>query len=290
MIEKTVKVAHFSDLHLSGRRDRSQIARLERLLEAIKAARYDHIVITGDIVDSAAPSDWKVLRDILVRQGLYSWDKVTVIPGNHDLINLEEELRVYNAINPDFAGRKRRLRRRLLEFCEVFSELITGNEPVTGFPFIKILQYEDLTLSLVMVNTVYPWMHLENPLGARGYVNPGELTALEGSDVASVLEGSFVIGVCHHAFRIYGTGFPIDQAFDWTMELINRKELINVMRRLDARVILHGHFHRFQTYSYGSLRIVNGGSFHYNPCRYSEMVIGADRSFSQRFVDISPEK
>ncbi len=286
MIEKTVKVAHFSDLHLSGGRDRSKIAALEQLLEVIRGARYDHIVVTGDIVDSAAPADWMVFRDILARQGLYSWDKVTVIPGNHDLINLEEEMRFYNALNPDMAGRKRRLHRRIMRFCEVFRELITDSEPVTGFPFIKILQYDRIALSLVMVNTVYPWMPVENPLGARGYVSPGELSALQTQDAAAALEGSFVIGVCHHAFRIYGTGFAIDEAFDWTMELINRQELLQTMRGLQAGIVLHGHFHRFQAYTYGGVQIVNGGSFQYNPRRYSEIVIRDDHSFSQRFIDI----
>jgi len=37
--------------------------------------------------------------------------------------------------------------------------------------------------------------------------------------VREALAGSFVIGLCHHALKVYGTDRLLDQAFDWTMEL-----------------------------------------------------------------------
>ncbi|MBF0586467.1 metallophosphoesterase [Prosthecochloris sp. N3] len=286
MIEQTVNVAHFSDLHLSGSRDRSQAERLERLLDAVQERQYDHIVISGDIIDTADSRDWVFFRRILERHQLCSLEKVTVVPGNHDLINLEEEMRFYNALNPDFAGRKRRFRRKLGEFCEIFGDLMTGDGSAGEFPFIKVLKFGSLSLAFVVFNTVYPWMHTENPLGARGYVSSAELHALQHPEVAEALEGCFVIGVCHHAFRIYETGFPIDQAFDWTMELINRTDVLKVMNELQVRILLHGHFHRFQTYMAGGIQIVNGGSFHYNASRFSALHLHADGTFEQQFIDV----
>ncbi len=281
-----IKLAHFSDLHLAGKRDSLGLARFETLLNAIIDSGCSHIVITGDLFNSNDPDDWAMVKDVLQSKGLYSWDKATLIPGNHDLINLEEEMRVYNALNPDPRTRKKRLRQKMHEFCSVFRELITGDDTVTGFPYIKVLQYGDVTVSFVAVNTVFPWNNADNPLGARGNVSRDELRALFDPLVDKALRDSFVIGVVHHAYRIYGTGVLIDQAFDWTMELKNRDELLQTMLRLNTRVLLHGHFHRFQTYTAAGIKVVNGGSFNCNPRRYSEIAVYPDGNFKQRFVDI----
>ncbi len=286
MSSKSVTIAHFSDLHLSGKRERRRIAFLEKLLASIERAGCDHIVITGDLVDTADPAEWALVKEILQDAGWFSWERASVIPGNHDLTNIEEEMRFYNAFNPDPNARKRRLHKKISEFCTLFRELITGDERVAGFPYIKSIDYGSQVISLVMVNTVWPWMNLENPLGARGYVNPAELEALRDPSVVGALKDSFVIGVFHHACRIYETGVPIDQAFDWTMELRNREELLGTMGTIGARLLLHGHFHRFQSYMAGGIRVVNGGSFRYDPERYNEITIREDGSFSQRFVDL----
>lgn len=286
MSETSIKLAHFSDLHLAGKRDGRGLARLEALLNAVIDAGCSHIVISGDLFNSTDPDDWAVIREVLQNKGLYSWDKATIIPGNHDLINLEEEMRIYNALNPDADGRAKRLRKKMNEFSSLFRELITGDDTVTGFPYIKVLDYGGGKISLVVVNTVFPWNNIDNPLGARGNISRGELGALFDPSVDKALRDSFVIGVIHHACRIYGTDALIDQAFDWTMELKNRDELLQTMQHLNAQVILHGHFHRFQTYTAGGIKVVNGGSFSYNPRRYSEITIHADRTFTQRFVDV----
>ncbi|ANT64375.1 metallophosphoesterase family protein [Prosthecochloris sp. CIB 2401] len=286
LIEKTVRIAHISDLHLSGGAVKVQEARFRRLLDAVQSGGYGHIVFTGDIVDTAAPRDWFAFRRILEQHGLYAWEGVTVIPGNHDLINLEEEMRFYNALNPDNAGRKRRLRKKLQHFCEVFRETMTGDESVVGFPFVKVMQFGEASLSLVMVNSVFNWLPFDNPLGARGYVEQSELSALLDPSVCEALEGSTVIGVCHHAPRIYDSGVFIDQAFDWGMELINRSEVMDTFRRIGASMLLHGHFHRFQAYYDDGILVVNGGSFSYNPRRFGEITLHQDGHLSHRFITI----
>ncbi len=286
MTDKGIKLAHFSDLHLSGRKDRKGLGRLDTLFSVLVENGCSHIIITGDLYNSTEPEDWASIRNLLEKKGLYSWDRVTIVPGNHDLINLEEEMRFYNVLNPDNGSRVRRLRRKLDTFCSDFREIITGDESVAGFPYIKTLDYGDVSLALVMVNTVFPWHNIDNPLGARGRADKAQLKALYDPSVKKALRNSFVIGVIHHAYRIYETGVLLDQAFDWTMELKNRKNLLAVMQHLDARLLLHGHFHRFQTYSAGGIQVVNGGSFSLNHRRYNQVTIKANGTFEQRFVDV----
>ncbi len=257
------------------------------MLEHFNADGFDHVVISGDLSHNADQREWELVRDKLKAHGLYHWEKTTVVAGNHDLINLEEEMRFYNALNPLPRVRKKAFERKLASFCEFFQELITGEERTdAAFPFVKIINYQSLRIAITALNTVYPWYPAENPLGARGWITPGQLRALKLPEVSDSLADCFVIGLCHHAFKVYGTDSLIDQAFDWTMELKNRDEFFEVMKAIDAKLVLHGHFHRFQSYEVNGLSFFNGGSFKYSPMQYSELIIGQGGEFRQRFTAV----
>jgi 3',5'-cyclic-AMP phosphodiesterase len=280
-----VKIAHLSDLHISGRQDRQQLEKLDRMLEHINHEGFDHLVVSGDLSNSANPADWNIVKEKLVRHGRYHWERCTVIAGNHDMINLEEELRFYNALNPLLVLRKKAFDRKLAEFCRFFKELITGEEGGdAAFPFIKIINYPSVKLAITAFNSAFPWYPADNPLGARGVISSGQLRAFTQPDVLSTLKECFVVGLCHHAYKVYGTDSLIDQAFDWTMELKNREEFLDLMISLHAKLVLHGHFHRFQSYSVKGITFINGGSFRYSPKQYSELIIDAQGGFRQRFV------
>ena len=284
-IDKKVTVAHLSDLHFTGKKDLRQIARLDRMLEEIVRRGYDHLVLTGDLIDTAAPDHWLIVKDALLRHGLFELGRTTVVPGNHDLINLEEEMRFYNALNPIESDRERRMRERLQRFCTIFRPLITGNgDADAGLPFVKVLRFGDVSIAFVAVNSVLPWSGSDNPLGARGYVSRETLRALLDKPVVQAIADCFVIGLCHHAYRVYGTDALVDQAFDWTMEFKNREDFLRVMKLLKAKMVMHGHFHRFQVYRSDDVTFINGGSFRYSPDRYGEVTISGDGSWSHRFV------
>jgi 3',5'-cyclic-AMP phosphodiesterase len=286
--QPAVTIAHISDLHLSGRLDRQHIVSLDRLFEHFVREGFDHIVISGDLSNTANPADWKIVKDALEKQGLYHFEKVTVVAGNHDLTNLEEELRFYNALNPFQAVKTMFFRKKLGEFCATFREVITGNGN-PAFPFVKVLKFPAVSLAIVSFNSVYPWFPRENPLGARGEISQAQLRAIVKPEVRAALKDCFVIGLCHHAYKVYGTDALIDQAFDWTMELKNRDEFLKTMKLLHADLVLHGHFHRFQTYEADGIPFVNGGSFRYDVRKYSRLTVEGKGRFSQSFA-LLPEK
>jgi Icc protein len=286
--DKKVTIAHLSDLHFASKSDRYLTAKFDAMLGELVRRKYDHLVMTGDLIDTASPQLWTIIRDALVRHGLFDWTKTTVIPGNHDLIDLENEMRFYNALNPDDRSRQHRVEERLREFNDLFRPLISDDGGGTaGVPFVKVLRFGEISLSFVAVNTVDPWSGTDNPLGARGSVSHETLTALQQADVRQALEDSFVIGLCHHAYKVYGTGMLVDRAFDWTMEFKNRDAYVEAMRSLGARLVMHGHFHRFQVYQVGDMDFINGGSFRYSPERYGELIIDADGRWSHRFVNLA---
>lgn len=285
--DKKVTIAHLSDLHLTGNNERYQLEKLDRMLGEFVRRGYDHLVITGDLIDTAVPAHWEIVRDALERHGLFDWHRTTVIPGNHDLIDIEEEMRFYNALRPDDNNRKRRMTRRLQQFSALFAPIVTGDgQGDSALPFVKVMHFGEVSVSMVAVNSTLPWSGSDNPLGARGSISRETLHALMDSSVIRAIDGSFVIGLCHHAYKVYGTGALVDQAFDWTMEFKNRDEYLKVMKKLRAALVLHGHFHRFQLYSVDDLTFINGGSFRYFPERYGELTISTDRQWSHRFVNI----
>jgi len=287
LIKENIKIAHLSDLHFSGRQDRRQLDDFKRMLDHFNTEGFDHLVISGDLSNNADPADWCVVREKLEDHGWYHWEKTTIIVGNHDLINLEEEMRFYNALNPLQSVRKKAFERKLAEFCLFFQELITGEgQGGAAFPFLKIINYPCVKIAFVALNSVYPWYPADNPLGSRGVITSGQLRALGHESVLASLKGSFVIGLCHHAYRVYGTDSLLDQAFDWTMELKNREEFLALMQNLGARVVLHGHFHRFQFYTIQGVSFVNGGSFRYTPQRYSELLVDGQGNCEQQFVSL----
>ncbi|NTW53755.1 MAG: metallophosphoesterase [Chlorobaculum sp.] len=286
--EKKVTIAHLSDLHFANRNDRYLQEKLDVMLGEFVRRGYDHLVMTGDLIDTAVPAQWTIIRDALSRHGLFDWTKTTVIPGNHDLIDLEEEMRIYNALNPDDRTRQRRVDERLRQFNNIFRPLISGDgEETAGVPFVKVMHFGEIALSFVAVNTVEPWSGSENPVGARGSVSRETFRALMEPGVRQALDDTFIIGLCHHAYKVYGTGALVDQAFDWTMEFKNRDEYLNVVKNLGVKLVLHGHFHRFQVYQAGGIAFINGGSFRYFPERYGELTIGEEGRWSHRFVNLA---
>src|SRR5215217_3358541 len=100
--------AHLSDLHLpvaerpprlrdllskrlfsylSWRRSRRRIHRpevLARLMQDVRAAGPEHLIVTGDLVNLALPDEFERAREWLQGQG--DGTRVTVAPGNHDAL------------------------------------------------------------------------------------------------------------------------------------------------------------------------------------------------------------
>jgi 3',5'-cyclic AMP phosphodiesterase CpdA len=104
-----MRIAHITDLHLVERdyRRRSVRARMrlqylntgrtidaerrrQRVVQALQSARgSDHVLLTGDLTEDGAPAQFEVLAQVLADAGM-SPDRVTLVPGNHDLYSSQE--------------------------------------------------------------------------------------------------------------------------------------------------------------------------------------------------------
>jgi 3',5'-cyclic AMP phosphodiesterase CpdA len=102
-------LAHLSDPHLSPlpplrpadlftKRARGAIHRvevLEALVRDLKTQRFDHLAVTGDLINLALEAEFAAARAWLERLG--APDNVTLVPGNHDIYVRETAQRAEQA-------------------------------------------------------------------------------------------------------------------------------------------------------------------------------------------------
>lgn len=85
---------------LSGYRPLSAEKRIERARKALaecRAAKPDHVIVTGDLTEDASKEQWQIAAELLHESGLDP-QQITFVPGNHDMY------RGRAAIDEAFAG------------------------------------------------------------------------------------------------------------------------------------------------------------------------------------------
>ena len=221
-------LAHVSDLHLplepqpprlrdllskrlfsylSWQRSRRRIHRpevLARLMEDVRAAGNDHLVVTGDLVNLALPDEFLRARRWLEARG--GGQDVTVAPGNHDAlvpVPWTEGIGLW----ADWMGE--------------------GVSPPEAFPFVKRVG-EALLIGL---STAVPTA----PLLATGRLDEMQLMRLARTLALLGQEGVFRVVLLHHPL--------VDGQVRGRKALEDRAALRQVLREYGAELVLHGHSH-----------------------------------------------
>lgn len=225
-------LAHLSDLHLplqpgavslrkltgkqalaflSWRRKRSDAGAartLAALLADLAAHAPGHLAVTGDLVNLAAGPEFNEAQGWLERLG--TPDRVSVVPGNHDL----------TVASPwqDGIGR--------------WEDWMRGDEGAADaggapFPFLR----RRGPLALVGLCSAVP-----TPVGsAAGRLGARQLRRLEALLCRAKRDGLFRVVLLHHP-PFMGEGGP-------RKALRDRSALCDVLRRCGAELVLHGHHH-----------------------------------------------
>jgi 3',5'-cyclic-AMP phosphodiesterase len=264
------RIAHISDPHISRQFYREHIVSLKALLRAIVAEGCDHIVLTGDIVSTADPDDFFLVREIFLTMNLLDSKKLTLVPGNHDVFGGPH--RAVDVLSFPHHIKTIDYRRRLELFYEAFSETFQDVRPLQNdalFPFVKHVGPFDI----IGLNSIPPWSLRKNPLGSNGSVDEHQVTALQkfGEDDRAA-DRIRVIAMHHHFSDLMDDA---TQSSAWkriesrTMRLRKRRRLIKLFKSLDVRYVLHGHIHRNEIYSFDALQLANGaGAVCDDPIRF----------------------
>jgi 3',5'-cyclic AMP phosphodiesterase CpdA len=237
-------IAHISDLHvlaLGGltarhlfskritgyanlrlKRDRKhKTETLERTVAAVREAKPDHVIVTGDLTNLALDSEFAAVRELLDRGLGMSPKEVSVIPGNHDTYT---------------RGSVRSLR-----FQSYFADYMTSDLPVAladGFPFVRLRG----PVAVIGITSAVA----RAPLVAAGEVGPAQrqriLEVLAHPDVKKR----------YPLFLIHHPPYAPRSAQRTLMESLRDAPLFQgVLAHARSALVAHGHLHRRIRYDLG---------------------------------------
>jgi 3',5'-cyclic AMP phosphodiesterase CpdA len=174
----------------------------------IKAERPDHIALTGDLVNVALPEEFR--RAARWLENLGPPDRITVIPGNHDVyvpIPWDQGLGLWGAY---MAG--------------------DGQPPVKGFDVFPTIRRRD-GVALIGLSTGVP----KPPLLATGDLGPAQIARAEQLLAETGREGLCRVVMIHHPPLTDQSRFK---------HLTDAAAFQAMIRKVGCEVILHGHNHR----------------------------------------------
>lgn len=179
---------------------------LAALTADMRAAKPDHIAVTGDLVNIGLPLEFDTALAWLHTLG--APNDVTVIPGNHDAY-------VASAVE---------------HFSAKWLPFANGDHPnaTMAFPFIR----RRGRLALIGMSTAVPTL----PLMATGRVSHAETDALAEALAETGREGLCRIVLIHHPI---GKGDALR-----TRRLIGASRVRAAIAAHGAELVLHGHNHR----------------------------------------------
>jgi Icc protein len=253
------KLVHISDPHLSRQFYREHLKSFKLLLRAILDAGCDHLVISGDIVSTAEEDDYYLAREILGKLNLLDSNRLTVVPGNHDIfggphraidvLSFPQYIR-----NVDYA---RHLDQFHSVFAETFENVISFGEK-SVFPFIKKVG----PFSIIGLNSIPPWSVRRNPLGTNGELDDSQREGLLRAQSDGALDGTIPLVAIHHHFNnseddpsASGLWKRIESN---TMRMRGRARTLRLFDVLGVRCVLHGHIHRNDIYRTNNIDCMNG--------------------------------
>lgn len=183
---------------------------VDRLVADLMDQKPDHIAVTGDLVNLGLPGEQAAALEWL--RGLGSSDRVTVVPGNHDIY-------VRMRRDPGTA--------RWQDYMRANAEGANYSTDADVFPFVRRFG----RIALIGVNSAVPTA----PVLARGRVGPEQLLRL-----AQALDGLgrdrlVRIVLIHHP--------PLPGQAPASRALVDADALQQVLAQHGAELVLHGHNH-----------------------------------------------
>lgn len=257
---KKFTVVHISDPHLSHRYYREHIKSFNVLLRHLMKIGFDHLVISGDIVSTGDVEDFYVARKILSRYDLLDSERLTVVPGNHDIFGGPH--RAVDVLSFPKYIRTIDYHRNLALFNETFTETFDGVRRISKssmYPFIK----EVGPFAIIGLNSIPKWSLWHNPVGSNGSVSSSQLEALSTVKAERMVQHKIPIVAIHHHFNHLVSDPAIRNTFlrqieSRLMRLRNYRKLLYHLSDLNVQYILHGHIHRNELYERYGIRLANG--------------------------------
>lgn len=252
----TMKIAHFSDLHvlaLGGVRPwrffgkrftgwanirfkRGHIHRADyvrAVMREVRGRKVDHVVITGDITNLALEPEFELAHEILENELGLGADEISIVPGNHDLYTRG-------------ALRSRRFTMFFSRYtkCDIDVAVDVG---AGHFPFVKLRG----PAAIIGISTAVP----RPPLIASGEIGSAQLAALDRALAHPEVKKRTPVLIQHHPVHN-----PPSRVKTYQNGLTDADALAHRLRALDRGLLLHGHLHRRVQRSIGKVLAIGATS------------------------------
>ena len=219
---------------------------VRRALDALVAHRVDHLAVSGDVSNLALDEEFQEVARLLDDTRLGA-DQISVVPGNHDYYTPE-------------VARTGRFERH---FAQYQRSDLPQHQLASGYPFCRLRG----DVAIIGLNTGIA----TPPMWATGKVDERELRALGKLLEDEAVASRFVVVMLHHPL------LPFEHTrTDYMRRLINAADVLDVLRRHDVGLAIHGHNHYFHHLELphlrgtGTLHVCEAGSTsigaHHNPC------------------------
>ncbi|MEL6288272.1 MAG: metallophosphoesterase [Pseudomonadota bacterium] len=210
------RVLGFLNWHVFGRKEHHRRDMLEVLVADLKQRSFDHLAITGDIVNIALPQEFAQAVPWLAQLGRP--EDLSIVPGNHD---------AYTAIS---------MRKGIGTWTPYMRSTAAGaayarsltTEPYTGFPFVRLVG----DVALVGLASGIP----TRPFAAYGTLGSAQRAAFEDTLIALSGTGRAIVVLIHHP-PLPGLAAPM-------RDLTDGEEFAAILSRREVHLVLHGHNHR----------------------------------------------
>lgn len=232
-MSQAVSIAHLTDVHLGPiegfqprywnlkrgtgyinwvrhRREGHRREVLDSIVADMHAHRPDHIAVTGDLANIGLPQEHA--SALVWLEALGAPDRVTVVPGNHD---------IYSSIGKDDGTRR---------WAPYMTSDAEGSRFAADFdfPFVRLVG----KVALIGVNSSVP----TPVLLAYGRLGAQQRSRLEDVLVRLGDAGLFRLVLIHHP--------PLSGLANAARGLRDAKEMEAVLSRAGAELVIHGHNHR----------------------------------------------
>ncbi|HMQ69629.1 MAG TPA: metallophosphoesterase [Ignavibacteria bacterium] len=251
------KIAHISDIHLSYDDKNKFGEKLVELLKDIQGRECDHIIITGDLVDNPDEESFQYLREIISHFELLKSNKLSVIPGNHDIFGGAPQ--GMNFFTFPTICKKVVYRENEELFVNAFRESFPEN---SSFPYMKILG----NIALIGINSVDKWSQDKNVEGSNGRVGRKALSEVKDMLNSVETKDKYKIILIHHYFNDLDDdeGYPLHnlwlKSIDWKMKIYDKKKLTTFFKKNKINLVLHGHSHINQIYNIKGVTYLNSSA------------------------------
>ncbi len=273
-----MRVCHLSDLHAGISKNHDNF--IEQTFDKLTRKNFDHLIITGDLTNSASDEEFEFLNHIFDKYSLNDSNKLTVIPGNHDLYSpFFKDFQSIDHVTKDpgtmwkflkfhFKYSQKRyigeVNNFVKKFAPLFENVITVKDSIAGFPFVKFLSND---VAIIGIDSNDKASLLKNPACSTGEIRKKTLTALNEIFQKDEVKKRMKIVAMHHYLH------PLDfmqskiknASIVKFIQLYNRDSLITLLDKYNVDLVLHGHYHINTKYWAKETRlpVLNGGASMY---------------------------